>query len=375
MSFLVNSYRYHQAAPATLTADAGTFTLTGVSAALVRALKLPAADGSFALTGIDADLTTGIPDLVGETGTFTLTGNAAALSRALRLAASSGSFSLAGNAAALNKIFTLLGGSGSITLTGVSNTFTRALVMAASQASFTLTGNAATLTYGSTYDSAASALFARMSSQPNDTRKGHINTCIVALKTAGVWTKIEHLYLLASHDAQSAKLNWKGAVGDLTEPGTSTFTTDSHWTGGDMTLTGVAPNAMSLFTQNDAHLGVWAKTNSNALLVQMTANVSNIVRSSALYSSRENRSANTAISITMLGHTLWTRRSSTAYEVYFNGASQLTGTQSSAALTATTPVIRGTNQIAAMHCGSQLSDTEATNLYNALNTYLTAIAP
>ncbi|MEY9375081.1 hypothetical protein [Rhizobium leguminosarum] len=372
MSFLVNSYRYLSAG-ATLTVDAGTFTLTGVSAAF--ALKMQAAAGTFTLTGIDTDLTTGNPDLVAETGTFTLTGNAAVLSRALRVAASSGSFSLTGNAAALNKVFTLLAGSGSFTLTGVSNTFKRALVIAASQASFTLTGNAATLTYGSTYDSAASALFARMSTQPNDTRKGHINTCIVALKTAGVWTKIEHLYLLASHDAQSAKLNWKGAVGDLTEPGTSTFTTDSHWTGGDMTLTGVAPNAMSLFTQNDAHLGVWAKTNSNALLVQMTANVSNIVRTSALYTSRENRSANTAVNITMLGHTLWTRRSSTQYEVYFNGVSQVSPAQTSAALTATAPFIRGTNQIAAMHCGSQLSDAEATDLYNALNTYLTAIAP
>ncbi|MBB2841259.1 UNVERIFIED_ORG: hypothetical protein GGE64_005041 [Rhizobium etli] len=147
MSFLVNSYRYHQSAPATLTADAGTFTLTGISAALLRALKLQAAAGSFALTGIDADLTTGNPDLVAETGTFTLTGNAAALSRALRLAASEGAFSLNGNAAALNKIFTLLAGSGSFALTGVSNTFTRTLVMAAAQASFTLTGNAATLSY------------------------------------------------------------------------------------------------------------------------------------------------------------------------------------------------------------------------------------
>ncbi|KEC73135.1 hypothetical protein RLPCCGM1_c1251 [Rhizobium leguminosarum bv. phaseoli CCGM1] len=150
MSFLVNSYRYHSSAPATLTADAGTFTLTGFSAALVRALKLQAAAGAFALAGEDADLTTGHPDLHADAGAFTLTGNAAALSRALRLAASSGSFSLAGNAAALNKTLTLLAGSGSFALTGVSNAFKRALVLAASQASFTLTGNAATLTYGAT---------------------------------------------------------------------------------------------------------------------------------------------------------------------------------------------------------------------------------
>ncbi|MGM5087520.1 hypothetical protein E0H64_17640 [Rhizobium leguminosarum bv. viciae] len=202
MSFLVNSYRYPASAPVTLTADAGTFTLTGVSAALTRALmlqaaagafalmdndaaltralklqatagafaltgndaafakalKLQAAAGSFVLTDNDADLTTGIPDLVADAGTFTLTGNAAALSRALRLAASSGSFSLTGNTAALHKVITLLAGSGSFALTGVSNTFKRALVMAATQASFTLTGNAATLSAGSWRTTASASL-------------------------------------------------------------------------------------------------------------------------------------------------------------------------------------------------------------------------
>ncbi|MGR9252754.1 LamG domain-containing protein [Rhizobium leguminosarum] len=167
MSFLVNSYRYLSAG-ATLTVDAGTFTLTGVSAAFAlkmqaaagaftltagdaafaRANRMQATAGSFALTGNDADLATGHPDLDAETGTFTLTGNSAALSRALRIAASSGSFALAGNAAALNKTLSLLAGTGSFTLTGVSNTFKRALVMAAAQATFTLTGKAATLNYG-----------------------------------------------------------------------------------------------------------------------------------------------------------------------------------------------------------------------------------
>ncbi|MGR9441704.1 LamG domain-containing protein [Rhizobium leguminosarum] len=171
MSFLVNSYRYLSAG-ATLTVDAGTFTLTGVSAAFAlkmqaaagaftltggdaafaRAQKMQATAGTFTLTGNDADLTTGHPDLHAETGAFTLTGNAAALSRALRIAASSGSFALAGNAAALNKTLSLLAGTGSFALTGVSNTFKRALVMAAAQATFTLTRNAATLTYNAASD-------------------------------------------------------------------------------------------------------------------------------------------------------------------------------------------------------------------------------
>lgn len=144
MSFLINPFVYLSAG-ATLTADKGTFTLTGVNAAFLRSLKMTAGTGTFTLTGNNAGLSTGIPDLVANAGTFTLTGNAAALSRALRLAASSGSFSLTGNAAVLSKTATLLANGGSFSLSGVSASFARALVMSAASASFTLTGNNATI--------------------------------------------------------------------------------------------------------------------------------------------------------------------------------------------------------------------------------------
>lgn len=123
MSFLINPFVY-LAPGATLTADAGTFNLTGVNASFLRALRMQAAAGSFTLTGNDAGLFTGNPDLVAETGTFTLTGNAAALSRALRMAASAGTFSLTGNAAALNRRYALGANNGSFSLTGIANGLT-----------------------------------------------------------------------------------------------------------------------------------------------------------------------------------------------------------------------------------------------------------
>lgn len=163
MSFLVNPFVYLSAG-ATLTADKGTFTLTGVNAAFLRSLKMEAGTGTFTLTGQNAGLSTGHPDLVANAGTFTLTGNAAALSRALRMAANTGTFSLTGNAAALSKTVTMLASGGSFTLTGVTNTFKRALVMAASQATFTLTGNAATLTYGNNFVSTLTVASGEVSS-------------------------------------------------------------------------------------------------------------------------------------------------------------------------------------------------------------------
>lgn len=122
MSFLINPFVYLSAG-ATLTADKGTFTLTGVNAAFLRSLTMTAGTGTFTLIGNNAGLSTGIPDLVANAGTFTLTGNAAVLS----------------------KTATLLANGGSFTLTGVSASFARALVMSAVKATFTLTGNSATI--------------------------------------------------------------------------------------------------------------------------------------------------------------------------------------------------------------------------------------
>nr|WMC97959.1 hypothetical protein RAR13_04380 [Aminobacter aminovorans] len=141
------------AAGATLTADAGTFTLTGVNAAFLRALRMVAETGAFTLTG-NAVTFPGAYAFNAETGTFTLTGNAAGLLRALKMDAAAGAFTLTGNAAGLSKTFTVLASGGSFTLTGVDAAFKRALVMQAAAGNFTLTGNAATLTYtpvGSNY--------------------------------------------------------------------------------------------------------------------------------------------------------------------------------------------------------------------------------
>src|SRR5262252_6152224 len=61
----------------------------------------------------------------------------------------------------------------------------------------------------SAYDSASLAIFAAFSTPPDTTRKGVIDTCVRALKSAGVWTKLDVLYLFAAADSQAARVNWK----------------------------------------------------------------------------------------------------------------------------------------------------------------------
>ena len=66
------------------------------------------------------------------------------------------------------------------------------------------------------FDPAATALFARMTVQPDNTRKALINSTIVGLKASGIWAKADALYVTAAHDAQSARLNWVQDLYNLT---------------------------------------------------------------------------------------------------------------------------------------------------------------
>jgi hypothetical protein len=81
------------------------------------------------------------------------------------------------------------------------------------------------------YSDEAIAYFARMDSQPDSTRKGLIDTLIVAGKTNGWWAKGDVIRLCASHTEATALLNMKGDYWNGTKQSTPTFTTDKGWAG------------------------------------------------------------------------------------------------------------------------------------------------
>jgi hypothetical protein len=127
----------------TLTADSGSFTLTGQDVDLLASRLLAAASGSYTLTGQDVALLRGFL-LSAASGSFTLTGQDVGLLRGLLLAAESGSFTYSGQDAAL-VVSRLLGAeSGSFTLTGQDVTLTytplTGYTLVADSGSFTLTG-------------------------------------------------------------------------------------------------------------------------------------------------------------------------------------------------------------------------------------------
>lgn len=117
-----------------------------------------------------------------------------------------------------------------------------------------------------TYDAAAAAVFAAMTSNPGGVRKSLINTYIVALKAANVWTSLDVLYLLAAHDVQAARINWKN-------PGTFTltdvtaqpaFVANQGFTSNGTTShldTNYTPSTQGVaYVQDAASLWMWSRT-------------------------------------------------------------------------------------------------------------------
>lgn len=91
-------------------------------------------------------------------------------------------------------------------------------------------GNPAILA-GPRYLAQAKALFARMTTPPTRARMNLINQMIGALLDAGVWQKLDALYVMAAADSQAARLNWIADQYNLTAVNSPTFTVDSGYTG------------------------------------------------------------------------------------------------------------------------------------------------
>ncbi len=128
----------------TLTADAATFTETGVAATLRAARKLAAAQAAYALTPGATGLRKGYP-LAAQSATYAVTANATALRAARRLAAAQATYTVTASASGLRRGYTLTAGAQTFTLTAFDVGLKAARKLSATQATFVETGNAAGL--------------------------------------------------------------------------------------------------------------------------------------------------------------------------------------------------------------------------------------
>jgi hypothetical protein len=243
------------------------------------------------------------------------------------------------------------------------------------------------------YDAATTALLAAMSSQPDSTRAGHIDTLIAGLKTDGVWAELGLLYVMAAHDSQAARLQWLNpGTNTLTPTNTPTFTTDRGYTGGGTShlLTGVATNAIPNFAQDDNGHGYWLLSSATGTVpVGGTTIFSINPRNASNFVVGRNASVTvgttTATVVTAAGLTSNTRTVSTDFNIYKDAALLQARTVTSGAIDAQTWMILAQNngagvagnfssaQVAVFWAGAGLSALQVASLHARLNTYLTAV--
>lgn len=258
------------------------------------------------------------------------------------------------------------------------------------------------------YSDEATALFARMTSEPSDTRKGLIDTLVTSLKSgassgSNIFAKLDALYVMAAADSQAAGLNWIADAHNIALFNTPSFAADRGYTGiytgdpatGSYLDTGFNPTtAGGLYSLNSSHISFWSRTSvapglsgfgdmgvREGLLEAGAWSGSNA--GFTINSATSGFGHNNTINVTDgLGSYLFNRSGNAAEEAYKNG-SAITLNQGAKTATALpngnivigsslSGIISG-RQYAAAGFGASLSAAEALDLYNALATYMTAV--
>jgi hypothetical protein len=250
---------------------------------------------------------------------------------------------------------------------------------------------------GITYDADATAFFTA-ASITDTTQKSAVNTLVLSLKSANIWTKMKALYPIVGGSASSHAVNLK-------QPGTYNLSFATGWT---HSSTGMTPNGATYantfvivntnLINNSTHLSIYSKTNSNNIAAAFDIGVSNNASSfldlslrlnDLTYGDNYNSSTNrlTASNTNSQGFFINNRTSSTVFKLFKNSnqlGTTLT-TASSGYSLLTTPIYIGclnnngtaiyyTNrEYAFSSIGDGLTDTEALSFYNAVQTYQTTL--
>ncbi|MEX0853645.1 MAG: hypothetical protein WD036_10255 [Bauldia sp.] len=239
-------------------------------------------------------------------------------------------------------------------------------------------------------NSEAEAVVAAFSTEPDDTRKELIDDTVGALKTAGVWTKLYFLHVMAANAELNALVNWKSpGTFNLVRVNSPTFTTDRGFTGDavSMHLTiGAESTVFPNGSRDDEHLGAWqltSGTNGEPCLANVSTGDKHRLFVNGGANERQVRVSGSTEAIfndnITTGHVVGRRPDSANVYSYRNGTDEQTGAIASSAPTANSLALLRRNtgynaaQIFACHGGQNLSATEVTALYDALNAYKTGV--
>jgi len=236
---------------------------------------------------------------------------------------------------------------------------------------------------GKAFDPDAVAIIDAMTVTPDGPRQDLINDLVVALKDANVWTELDMLYVHSAHDEQAGRINWiDRTVATNVNAG---FTTDVGFFGNATSWyldSGLNLNALTNYTQNNAHIGMWQHTNNGSSVTVGSISSFNVYmagRNNTTGNQEARVNSSTTASRTIAngdGHHAACKTSSTNIRMFSNGVSGINNTVTTAAIPSGNFAMLRNNtlysneRIRFSHVGGSLSDTEVLDLYNALNAYV-----
>jgi len=258
------------------------------------------------------------------------------------------------------------------------------------------------------YDADATAFFTA-ASITDTTQKSAVNTLVLSLKSANIWTKIKALYPIVGGVASSHSVNLK-------QPGTFNLSFATGWT---HSSTGMTPNGATYantslipnthLTSNTHHLSFYSRTELSSsasdlacqsiqaassqygyMILSARDTVINVGPYFQQQTQNSNR-LNPAITSTA-GFYNGSRTSSTSFKAYVNGSLVGTNTNTASSISSYLPVnslylgafnlnnngVISTLSYSTRECsfasiGDGLSDAEALSFYNAVQTYQTTL--
>jgi hypothetical protein len=241
---------------------------------------------------------------------------------------------------------------------------------------------------GGGFDPDAQAFFDRVTTAGGSlstTEKSAVNTLVVDMKAAGIWTPMKAIYPMVGASAEACKQNLKSA----------SFT-GSFSTGWTFASTGVTPNGTSAFfdttlnsftdlTQTSISFGIYYRSNAVAVPIEGTFNGDSLSispRGTDTYLSIGTYSA-IGISDTSVGFKAVSRNGS-ALRGYINATQNGTATSSINCPSLTmylgalnfngAPGFYSSNQEAFAFLGDGLNDTQMSNYYTAIQAFQTTLS-
>jgi hypothetical protein len=219
-----------------------------------------------------------------------------------------------------------------------------------------------------------------VSGTPTSGRQKLVNDLIVGLKTDGVWTKLDRLWIFAAENAKSSIIDMVGLAsstptGTTLNPNNGYFCNTTQYVATTFNLLSSGVK----YTQNSAHLAIWITTDGgttvNTVVTSAGVGTAHIIAKytdSTCYT-RINDSAGAGVTIgDCRGFIVGNRSDATVRQTYFNGASL--GSVS----VASEPPSNGNlaawdRMFSALCAGGTLNATEQTKYYNRMRTYMTGV--